>query len=257
MDWAKAFYTKTGGWWVKADAAVSPRDLDRVSIVRTHAGGGPSRILELGAGYGTTMVALAEAGYQVTGIELSDRADAVGDIPCAHPSNITMIKGDFFEAQPPGPFDLVCYWNGFGIGADADQRRLLARIAREWLAPSGAALVDIFNPFVWSRWDGDEDHLLPDPEQGYDHELRQSTRFDPMTSTAIDTWWDCQDPTRKITQYLRCYSPSDLTLLLEGTGLSLSTIRIAGQDIGRMAPADAAALLKDHHEYLAVLVHDR
>jgi len=44
-----------------------------------------------------------------------------------------------YDVDIGGPFDAVCYWDGFGIGDDQDQRRLLRRIAG-WLAPDGRAL---------------------------------------------------------------------------------------------------------------------
>ncbi|MFN5457566.1 MAG: hypothetical protein ACK5BX_41150, partial [Bradyrhizobium sp.] len=34
-----------------------------------------------------------------------------------------------YTIELAGRFDVVCYWDGFGIGSDADHRRLLRRIA--------------------------------------------------------------------------------------------------------------------------------
>jgi hypothetical protein len=41
---------------------------------------------------------------------------------------------------------------------------------------------------VWVRWDGDEEHKTARPADGYDYELYELTRFDPITCTAVDTW---------------------------------------------------------------------
>ena len=235
MEWVEDFYSRTGKWWGPVESRVSERDHHRVSLLHQHTGAAPSRVLELGAGYGATAVATAQAGHDVTAVEISDRADFA-------PDSLTMVRGDFYAVQLPGQFDVVCYWDGFGVGSDADQRRLLRRIATEWLRPGGTALIDVYNPIVWARWHGDEEHKTPDPEQGYAHELYNRTTFDPVTCVATGTWWDAARPDDKISQLLRCYTPADLGLLLEGTGLRLSTIT-------------AGDLLREDESYLAVLRH--
>ena len=49
-----------------------------------------------------------------------------------------MVRADFYTVALDGRFDVVCCWEVFGLGDDADQRRLLRRIEAEWLAPGGA-----------------------------------------------------------------------------------------------------------------------
>ncbi|ATL68671.1 class I SAM-dependent methyltransferase [Nocardia terpenica] len=253
MDWVREFYSATSRWWAKADAMVTDRDRHRVNLLREH-GGASDRVLELGSGYGATAVALAQAGYEVTAVEISDRIDHFsGSDADVAPGSVTVHKADFYEVCLPGQFDIVCYWNGFGVGSDADQRRLLARIERDWLQPGGVALIDVANPFVWARWDGDEDRLPADPDAGYDYELVQRIRFDPITCTAIDTWWEPSSPDKTVTQFLRCYTPADLTLLLSGTGLTLTGI-VAGDQVLPPSPHPSLdALLRDRHEYLAII----
>jgi SAM-dependent methyltransferase len=234
MDWVKDFYSQTGTWWGPAESKTSERDHRRVAKVHAQAGDGPWRILELGSGYGTTAAALATAGHTVTAVELSDRVRF--QTPA---KRLTVLNEDFYTVRLRQEFDVVCYFNGFGIGSDADQRRLLTRIAAEWLRPGGVALIDVYNPFTWNSWHGDEEHRHPDPSQGYAYELHERTTFDPVTCTATDTWWPADRPHEAISQKLRCYTPADLTLLLEGTGLHLDKIN----------PTD----LRDEYEYLAVL----
>lgn len=249
MDWVEDFYSRTGAWWAGGEARITERDHRRVRLLRAHAGDGPLRVLELGAAYGTTAAVAAADGFLVTAVEISDRADHAPETP-----GLTMVRGDFYRFDAAARFDAVCYWNGFGVGDDADQRRLLRRIAADWLAPGGVALIDVFNPFVWARWDGDEEHKLPDPARGYEYELREQTRFDPVTCVASDTWWDVAAPERKITQRLRCYTPADLALLIEGTGLRLAGI-VLGEE--RVEDRHRPRLLTEEAEYLAVLVSDR
>lgn len=194
-------------------------------------------------------------GRGVTGVELTDRADrAKVHVDLLAAQRLQIVRGDFYTVDLDGRFDVVVYWNGFGVGSDADQRRLLARIATEWLGPDGTALIDVFNPLVWASWDGQIERLHPGPGRGYHHELMQRVAFDPVTSTAVDTWWDTSEPDRTISQRLRCYSPADLRLLLEGTGMTLDQLLAGGEIIDPAGDhAGHGALLRDHHEYLAVL----
>jgi SAM-dependent methyltransferase len=232
---------------------VTDRDWQRVDLLREHGVAG-GRILELGSGYGTTAVAAAQAGFEVTAVEISDRADFTSGLARdTAPGMVTIHKADFYTVELEGPFDAVCYWNGFGVGSDADQRRLLDRIASQWLRPGAVALVDVFNPFVWASWDGDEEHRLADAMAGYDYELRERIYFDPVTCTAFDTWWEPAAPDRIIGQSLRCYTPADLMLLLDGTGLALTTI-VAGEHVSTVSPYPGlVSLLREEFEYLAIL----
>ncbi|MGN9908609.1 class I SAM-dependent methyltransferase [Phytohabitans sp. LJ34] len=258
MDWVDAFYSQTGAWWGDAEARITDRDHRRAALLRRYGGSGSMRVLELGCGYGTTAAALADAGHLVTAVEISDRVrHAVDFARQAGHGRLSVLREDFYAVRLPRLFDAVCYWDGFGVGADADQRGLLLRISREWLKPGGVALVDVYNPFVWARWDGDEEHKLPDPERGYAHELYERTTFDPVTCTATDTWWDAADPDRRISQTLRCYTPADLALLLGGTGLALTAIAVAGHTFEPGSPRPSLReLLNDHHQYLAVMRHE-
>lgn len=247
-DWVEDFYSRTGRWWGPAESAVGERDRSRIDLVRQIAGPPPQRMLELGAGYGNTAAVALDAGYSVTAVEISDRVRFA-------PDRLHLIRGDFYQVELPGRFDVVCYWNGFGIGSDADQRRLLRRISGEWLTPGGRALIDISNPFVWAGWDGDTESREPDPASGYAYAVKESTEFDPVQCRAVDSWWESGHPEATITQTLRCYTPADLQLLLEGTGLQLEGIHVGGERVEITRPRPGLhSLLHQQHEYLAVLV---
>ena len=250
MEWARDFYSRTGSWWGNAESRGGADDQLRLQRLHRYAGDEPKRVLELGAGYGTTAALTAKAGHDVTAVEFSDRADFA-------PSALRVRREDFYLVELPERFDVVCYWDGFGVGSDADQRRLLRRIAHEWLLPDGIALIDVYNPFVWAGWDGDEGHRMPDPARGYEHELFELATFDPVSCTATDTWWDAADPDHRISQVLRCYTPADLALLLGGTGLELFSIT-AGDET--FAPPEQPAdrdLMRRENSYLAALRRER
>ena len=53
------------------------------------------------------------------------------------------------------------------------------------------------------------------------YEVSRGYDFEPTACRWLDRW---SRGTETVTQSLRCYSPADLTLLLEGTGLRLDGV---------------------------------
>ena len=248
MDWAKDFYTKQaewGGWverWADRPHTDPPaKTRGHVAAVARLAGNEPMRILELGAGSGYTSASLAEAGHSVVAVEFEEASIAnlrrfASEV---NGGELTAVDGDFYEVDIPGPFDVVCYFDGFGIGTDEDQRRLLRRIAG-WLGLDGCALMDILTPWYCAgaagtteEWEGVVDR--------YD--------FHAEGCRMIDRMWRDGDTASAVTQSIRCYSPADLRLLLEGTGLALHAVEAwESETYERAVPLDAAML------YLATLL---
>jgi hypothetical protein len=74
-----------------------------------------------------------------------------------------------------------------------------------------------------------------------------------VTCTAVDTWWDAAHPDEKISQWLRCYTPADLVLLLDGTRLALSTITAGDRTFEATRQPGDSGLLRRHASYLAAL----
>lgn len=255
MDWVKDFYESSVRWWGEAESMVGDRDRRRVDLFHRLLGDTPKTILELGCGSATTAAAFAQAGHRVVGIDLVDRSKFPAPLVDRFALGaLRVLKADFYEVDLGERFDAVTYWNGFGIGDDPDQRRLLRRVAAEWLADGGTALIDVFNPLVWAAWHGDVEHRPARPEAGYHHDLFERNGFDPVANRAELTWTDAADSQERFTQYLRCYSPADLRLLLESTGLRLHRI-VAGEDSLDLAAVHTGhlPLLKEHYEYVAVL----
>jgi SAM-dependent methyltransferase len=151
MDWVRDFYSTTGRWWGPAESRITDRDHRRVAELHQQTGRAtPMRVLELGSGYGTTAAALADAGHAVTAVEISDRL--AYRVPHDGPGTVEAVDDDFYAVRLTGRFDAVCYYNGFGVGSDADQRRLLKRIADEWLADDGVALIDVSTRSSGQLW---------------------------------------------------------------------------------------------------------
>lgn len=150
MDWVEEFYSVTGRWWGPALAKAD--DVDRLRA------------------------------------ELVDRLAPEESIP--HEGSIEFVRADFYTVEFGRVFDVVCYWDGFGVGSDDDQIRLLRRIAHDWLAPDGRAIIEVFDPAGWAADDGLVEIKEPAPERGYEHRLGHCRSFETATSTAVDAWWE-------------------------------------------------------------------
>jgi len=247
MDWIEAFYRQQGEWGEIYTGEVEDQDRERAATIERLAGQGAKRILELGAGGGQSAAAAADRGHDVVAVELVPRAAANARRLAAaqRAGTLTVVEGNFYDISLDGSFDVVCYWDGFGVGSDADQCRLLRRVA-SWLSPSGRALIDISTPWFWAHAAGQE------------MRIGTATRrygFDGVGCRMLDRWWKTGDESTAIIQSLRCYSPQDLRLLLEGTGLRLESVEPGGMvdhATGRWQPV---APLEQAMVYTAVLVH--
>ncbi len=259
LAWVKPYYTRAGEYW--GPTGVEQRHRERLATLTRLCGTQAMRILELGAGTGEVAAIMADAGHAVVAVEFSPtRAPNIRALARRpREGSLTALEEDFYTFVLPAEFDVVCYWDGFGIGSDADQRRLLRRIAVEWLKPGGRALIDVFNPFRWAvetgkEWRLDRNHVS--------HRYRQRRRFDfdPVHGCLLDEWCPIDDDTgvcdeaRAITQRIRCYSPVDLRLLLEGAGLSLEGVEMDGTALNVEAAGHTSeAALWTAWSYLAVL----
>ncbi|HPS41926.1 MAG TPA: class I SAM-dependent methyltransferase [Anaerolineaceae bacterium] len=241
LEWVKRFYEQTGIWW-GADPQDEGTHAQRVEIIARLVGSGPLDILDLGTGPGATAAAMADAGHRVTAVEFSASRSAFARQLAAQPhkGSLTVLEADFYTLDLNQQFDLVTYWDGFGVGTDADQRRLLVRVAREWLKPQGCLLMDVFNPFKAALDNGHEEVLEPLP--GVDGSVKMINRhyFDPENSRWIDEWQPVDHPDQALAQTLRCYSPVDLQLLLEDTGLEI----VHMESEGRLIPLGANLVRK-------------
>jgi len=229
-SWARDFYAKQDEWaGVSRDpvAYVHRRNAD---LVQRLAGGKLGRVLELGAGGGQNAAVLADLGYSVTAIELvsSVAQNALELAALPRKGQLRVIVGDFYDVELPDRYDIVCYWDGFGVGSDGDQRRLLKRVAG-WLAHRGFALIEVYTPWYWSGIA--RSGIARSGAAGREMEFGGVCRrygFDADGSRMLDTWWPVGHEQEAVTQSLRCYSPADLQLLLKDTGLSLESVEPRG-----------------------------
>ncbi len=259
-DWVKDFYTQTGVWW-GADPQAPGTYQARVSAVERLCGAGPKRILDLGAGSGRTVAALADCGHAVVGVEINatDAEYARELLKQPRRGAVRFLEADFYTVELEGPFDVVTCWQVFGIGSDADQRRLLRRISNEWLAPDGSVLLDVYNPYGPARDNGKEVRLDALPGVPGSVEMIERCHYDPTQGRWTDEWEPVEHPENALAQTLRCYTPADLLLLLEGTGLSLQHVEVGGEavEVGANLRAVCPHWFTSDYSYLVQLRRSR
>lgn len=226
-DWVGRFYDRKS--LAAGPSGVLDHHRERAASISRFGGVARGRVLELGAGAGGSAVASAELGYDVVAVELSAvRAGFARELVTETGVGVSVVEDDFMAAEIRGRFDAVTCWNGFGVGSDDDQRALLRRVARDWLARGAVMVLDVFNPVGWSRLAGASER---DEETG----LHQEIDFDPVGCRFLDSWWFDGDDSPPLTQSVRCYSPADLALLVEGTGLAVDGLEVGGEPLDRAA----------------------
>jgi SAM-dependent methyltransferase len=229
-NWIKEFYDQTGVWW-GSESEIPAEDELRARTVNRLGGPGLKRVLDLGCGAGHTAAATAALGHDVTGVDISSTRiqQAKENFPNSLNGPLRFIENDFFTIKLDGQFEVITYWDGFGVQSDADHRCLLRRIANEWLAPGGVCLIEVANTAWVASNTGKEMRLAPLVGVPESVEMLRRWHFDVLHSRWIDEWVPTQHPENALAQTIRCYTPADFILLVEGTGLRVKNIEVNGQ----------------------------
>ena len=245
ISWVREFYAKQAEWSGVYWGEVEEHHRRKARWVRTVIGEPPKRVLELGAGGGQNAIALAEEGYEVWAVEQEHLlAQHIRRLLGGHSeAQVRVIEADFYQVVlPEEGFDAVCYWDGFGIGTDEEQRVLLQRVCK-WLRPEGVALIDVYTPWHAAKSVG---------HGGRVGKARREYEFDGENCRWVDKWRN-EETGEEVKQTLRCYSPADLRLLLEGTGLQLVKVESGGMVDYEQGQFVATAPLERAMWYVAVL----
>ncbi len=107
------------------------------------------------------------------------------------------------KAAASGPLRRRLLLERFRRGTDADQRALLSRMRETRLTANGVVILDIFNPYMWSR---DAGTRTVDEETS----LTEALDFDIVANRFLDKWWFEGEEQPPSVQSLRCYSLADL-----------------------------------------------
>ncbi|WP_432353106.1 class I SAM-dependent methyltransferase [Sporosarcina sp. A2] len=208
QSWVKPFYRKQFEW-MNQELDMNDAYNELASIVKEQVGRPFNKMLDIGAGRGDVAKKLAESGVEMTTLELVPEL-----VTFAREHSNGRVKshcGDFYTFELTETFDVVSYFDGFGIGSDEDQLRLLNRI-RDWMKEDGCALIDIYQPRYWQQVDGQE--MTVD-------DARRVYRYDEHTHRMLDSWWHADHPEEKVTQSLRCYSLDEISDLCEQASLRI------------------------------------
>jgi SAM-dependent methyltransferase len=220
MDWIHDFYRRQDALTGCYQLSVSDSDRRRADLVQQRLPAHPAAVLELGCGGGQTASAIADRGNRVVAVDLNPSAlEHAGNLAALRDDNLlTAVLGDFYALDYRAEFDLVCYFDGFGIGEDDDQQRLLTLIS-DWLRPGGGALIEVYTPWYWSKVAGREMQF---------GNAKRRYGYNADGQRMLDTWWPDGNTDSAITQSLRCYSPDELRELASGTALRLIDIKPGG-----------------------------
>lgn len=213
MDWASQFYKQQFLLsQIKFDETSQLVYLQEASRIQEQMGKSFHKVLELGAGNGQLANTLASQNFDLTTIELVQELVTFAKANSLAPINI--LCGDFYELNLSDKFDCILYIDGFGVGEDEDQLRLLKRIY-DWLNNDGYALIDIYEPNYW-RQVYKEEIVLSD-----DSKILRKYNFDEKTLRFSDTWWHKDNEADKFTQSLKCYSTQCIYELCQSANLDI------------------------------------
>ena len=144
MDWVKTFYSKQNEWFGIYLGKIEESHHKRAWLVQEFGQlRGTANVLELGAGGGQTAAAIANLGHKVTMIELLHDS-----VECAQnfatelkQGSLDVIEGDFYEIDFEPVFDLICYFDSFGIVRDVCQNHLLQILALVHFYPTESTML--------------------------------------------------------------------------------------------------------------------
>lgn len=213
MNWVENFYKKQFHY-IKASLENSPRNYFQTEVqkITEQVGKQFTTILELGAGAGMIANELGAIDKQVTTVELVEELAAFAQ-KSAHP-NVIALCNDFYTVELSQNYEVVLYLDGFGVGTDDEQLRLLKRIAN-WLTDDGYALIDIYEPNYWQHVSNTQMSPTRDPA------IQRNYDYDEDNHRMTDTWWHLDDEQQKVTQSLACYTIGEIQALCEKADLQI------------------------------------
>ena len=197
------------------------------------------RVLDVGCGPGRHTNALAALGIETVGLDISQRFVDVG--ASAGVDGATFVRGDARAMAFDQEFDAaisLCQ-GAFGLGGPPpsldpfnldNDAAVLAGIWRA-LRPGGRVALTAFSAYFQVRWL--EDHDRFDAATAVNHEPTE-VRDEAGKAVPADLW-------------TTCYTPRELRLLVERTGLDVADVWSVSPGAYARNPPDL-----EHHEFLVI-----
>ncbi|MBY8870728.1 class I SAM-dependent methyltransferase [Micromonospora sp. PLK6-60] len=194
---------------------VSDADTDRIWKVLDLAPG--MEVLDLGCGHGRITNRLAERGCRVTGLDLSTTfLKRARETAAARGVTVDYLHEDMRNMTWSGRFDrIVNFGNAFGFFDDADDQRVLARVAQA-LRPGGRFLLETINYPRYLR-----DWQPSSVEEHHGDLVADVHRLDPLTNRSIATRTTIRDGRiRREPSSHRLHTYTELRDWLRGAGFT-------------------------------------
>lgn len=228
VGWIKAFYGSAVAWW--GESWYDGDNLrGRLELVERYGKG--RDILELAAGTGETAAFLCDRGYSVCAVDICEANIGLLRKAQATRPSLEVVEGDYLSIRLDRKFKTVCLFETFGLGSDRQQRALLRRIQEEWLEDDGVLIMDVYHPYGPIKYAGRRFELDRLDGVPGSVDMTEYTWYDPVRNRWIDIWEPRDDKAGARTQSIRCYSPADLALLMDGSGLEPAAMEARGKPI--------------------------
>lgn len=220
LDWVDSFYRFQNTYFEVYLGDLTDHDQRRTSLIQHYFPKG-STVLELGGGGGQTACLLSQNGFDVTMVEIQQQSVQHAEVLMQkYATSWEVVLGDFYEVDINEQFDVICYFDSFGIGSDDDQIRLLSRI-QHWLKDDGMAFVEVGNKTFWRDIAFGRSFNLGPAIRTYDYDFENDI--------LMDTWMLNAPGRQTNIQQLRCYSTHEMDDLLMKSNLCALDYQPAGR----------------------------
>ncbi|WOV86921.1 class I SAM-dependent methyltransferase [Sporosarcina oncorhynchi] len=231
-EWVIPFYKYQFEWLRDIESEMTSYLEKDAEKIEEQIGNNFESMLDIGAGIGSIARALDARGISMTTLELVPELVVASKL--RSPKTIDVHLGDFYTYTFPTQFDVVSYFDGFGIGTDDDQLMLLNRM-KTWMKDDGCALIDIYTPDYWRTIAAGQKMKIDDAERIYS--------FDEENCRMIDSWWHNENPEEVVTQSLRCYAIDEISAMCKKAGLTITGIFPGGaMDFDKWIYTETASL---------------
>lgn len=199
----------------------------------------PSRLLDLGCGYGRHAIPLAQNNLQVIGLDRSPELlqDAIQNSPTPN-TNLSFIRGDVRQFPFQTPFDaIISMFSSFGYFEDENENFLVLQNISNALKTGGLFLIETANrDFIIAHNPPVQIYRPPNMT------LIEERSFDSLTSQSlVDVTVIQNGEETHLHHAIRLYTATELDMLLASVGLQ--TLGIWGDFHGGDFTTDSPHLI--------------